>query len=588
MRVHMKVWTVAALAAAGLGAPLVLPATAGAPALTARAVQATADAAVTLDAPRQALGAEPVPFPTSCEPGLMIDCPIHKPASIEIAPVPDQDGDGRKDVLSRTVNWTEGKTTFVVATGAITEPVAMTTFALHGPDGAVRWRWEAGANAYARGYPLTRHGVSGAAPGLLVQHGTDVTVLEGDGRVRWERRSGTQATLPVYGAVDTIAFAGFVDVTGAADDEIVLLAGVSTAKRLEWLIVRAADASVVTRIPVNGNESLRPAGDLDGDGFGDVLLTSRDYSAKTSRARAVSGKDASQFWSVEGDDPLGTAYTPAGDLNGDGAGDLYRYTGYYLGDTIVQAPNLTALVGRTGAVLWGAHAGFVDTPVFADLDRDGSLELVTQRFVFVDDAERPRLESRYIGLRRDGTVAATAVYAVSGTPDTRFYYDTPFWSDSADVDGDGTRDFGHLLWAYDDSGLIGHDERIVGADGSHVRTGPLPDYLDWTPALRGSGLDIQTDRRATGALEVARRHGVSDEHLVELRVEVGGHPFSISSLAADVDGDGYGELVVSATGLEDPPFPGGGGPYFEHTRALLVDGRTGQTRWELAPLPPPA
>ncbi len=78
--------------------------------------------------------------------------------------------------------------------------------------------------------------------------------------------------------------------------------------------------------------SVSSAGDVNGDGFGDVIVGARLYDANnfdegTARVYlgSASGLDPLPAWSVEGPetaDQLGEAVSSAGDWNGDGYGDV--------------------------------------------------------------------------------------------------------------------------------------------------------------------------------------------------------------------------------------------------------------------------
>ncbi len=100
-----------------------------------------------------------------------------------------------------------------------------------------------------------------------------------------------------------------------------------------------------------------PAGDLNGDGNKDVLVTLNEYNQDTQTSSytvtAVKGSNGAALWnqSLKGMFVYMNAY-PAGDLNGDKSEDVLINSGTYNLTTGVSALKLAAKKGSNGANLW--------------------------------------------------------------------------------------------------------------------------------------------------------------------------------------------------------------------------------------------
>src|SRR5688572_665638 len=266
------------------------------------------------------------------------------------------------------------------------------------------------------------------------------------------------------------------------------------------------------------------AGDVDGDGFGDVIVTSRAYSngeylegiAFLYRG-SPSGLEASPAWSAEGNEQaayLGYSAAGAGDVNGDGFGDVL--VGALLGDLshVPQSEGAVFLYlgspwGLAPSPAWSAagnqnSSGFGSALATGDVNGDGYGDVAVGAGAF---SHGQRGEGRvFLYLGSAAGLAASAAWTAEGDQVNASFGVSVA---AGDVDGDGYDDVvvGNLGY---DTGLFGiyGEGRILVYRGSASGPSTTPDWI------------------VTG--------------------DQGGCGFGITLATGDLDGDGYAEVIVGA------------------------------------------
>ncbi|MCB9897720.1 MAG: FG-GAP repeat protein [Planctomycetes bacterium] len=301
--------------------------------------------------------------------------------------------------------------------------------------------------------------------------------------------------------------------------------------------------------------ALASVGDCDDDGVGDLVvgapLENGPLSNNQGRVTLYSGKTGAELWTLRGEgsfDEFGSVLRAAGDVDGDGAGDVFVGEPRF-GD---EAGRITLRSGRDGSILHAyagpakSHTGFT-FDVLADRDGDGVPDLVLGAFVPdgppVPDARTVKVVS---------TAQGTTLLELDGPETTATF--TAQLVTAGDVDGDGLDDFvlGALV-GDDGQGLVelhaGSDGEVrwtaTGAPGEEfgldalARAGDrdgdgVPDLLVGSPFSHGS----------LGALSI-----LSGDDGALLAEHVGRPPLKYLGLAAalvpDTDGDGDDDVLVS-------------------------------------------
>ncbi|MDD4987049.1 MAG: FG-GAP-like repeat-containing protein, partial [Dehalococcoidales bacterium] len=250
------------------------------------------------------------------------------------------------------------------------------------------------------------------------------------------------------------------------------------------------------------------AGDVNGDGYSDVIIGAYGYLSATGRAYIYYGgssMDNVADITLTGEavtDFFGYRVSSAGDVNGDGYGDVIvgaysysTYTGrayiYYGGPSMDNVADITL----TGEAI-GDYFG-IGVSSAGDVNGDGY-----------------------------GDVIVGAQSYSSGTGRAYIYYGGPSMDNVADITltgGATSNYFGVSVSSAGDINGDGYGDVIVGAEGYSSFTGRAYIYYG------GSAMDTIADETLTGGA-INNSFGLS-----------------VSSVG-DINGDGYGDVIVGAYG----------------------------------------
>ncbi len=143
--------------------------------------------------------------------------------------------------------------------------------------------------------------------------------------------------------------------------------------------------------PGGGCLSLPTVGDLDGDGQPEIALNLTNLMSAPGELHILRGDGSGPLWT----DPaasLGYAVSPAlGDLDGDGFGEVVAVKEYATSMWGGAGDYTVVAYSHTGAVLWesehfyGYQVDFQAAPSISDMDHDGSPEIVVGRAILNAD-----------------------------------------------------------------------------------------------------------------------------------------------------------------------------------------------------------
>ncbi len=257
--------------------------------------------------------------------------------------------------------------------------------------------------------------------------------------------------------------------------------------------------------------SVATAGDVNADGYSDIVIGASGY-ALTGRAYVYLGSSAglsvTPSFTATGDvvygGGLGTSVASAGDVNGDGYGDV-----------LVGAPSAISGIGHAFVYL-GSASGLNETPAFTLTDEIASSDF-GEAVSTAGDVNGDGYSDVVVGAPGyDNLTGRTYLYLSSGSGLSAIPVLT--------VTGEATGSiFGYAVATAGDVNSDGYADVIAGAEG-YSNTGRAYIYLG-----SASGLSATPAFTATG--------------------ETTGSRFGRSAATAgDVNGDGYADVIIGAHG----------------------------------------
>ena len=318
----------------------------------------------------------------------------------------------------------------------------------------------------------------------------------------------------------------------------------------------------------------RSIGDVDGDRADDVVTsapTNASGGPRAGRIYVYSSASGRELWQATGaaQDQLGIGLEAAGDVNGDGAGDV-----------IAGAPGggyVRIYSGRDGAVLltlrseqkgevFGRHVRGI-----GDVNADGAPDLIVGAPGAPASSD---FEGRaYIFSAKDGSRLLTLKgeragdqfgAAVSGRTDGK----APIIAVGAPRAGVARAGRTYVYRA-----LSSDPAFVIDADATGTALGGM--FLSFPGDLDGDGMpdvyasDWPNAAKGPSTGRIYVHSGKDGRQLLSLTGETAGDGFgSSASVAGDVDGDGVGDLIVGAWQYSGAAIGAG--------RAYLYSGKTGR------------
>ncbi|HMQ68348.1 MAG TPA: integrin alpha, partial [Ignavibacteria bacterium] len=356
-----------------------------------------------------------------------------------------------------------------------------------------------------------------------------------------------------------------------------------------------ADVTLLGTVSTSFGNSVSSAGDVNGDGFSDVIVGTQAYSTNTGRAYIYYGgslMNNTQDVTLTGEainNFFGCSVSSAGDVNGDGFGDVivgaYGYSSntgrvyIYHGGAAMNNTSDVVLTGETVNNYFGYSASSA-----GDVNGDGFSDVIAGAYGYLLG-----LGSAYIYLGAP-VMSLTAFHQVTGEQTNNFFAYSV--SSAGDVNGDGYSDvvigayayssntgrayvyFGGITMKYNADAIMtgtyasdnfgisvssagdvngdGYSDIIVGAEGYNSSTGRA--YM----------------------FDYYMKNDMVPDNILSAELEYSAFGRSVSS-AGDVNGDGYNDVIVGAypySAYTGRVYVYYGGTLMDNTADVVISGST--------------
>ena len=334
--------------------------------------------------------------------------------------------------------------------------------------------------------------------------------------------------------------------------------------------------------------SLCAAGDVNGDGYGDIVIGMPNYDEGEGREGAAflftgspSGPAETAGWSAEGDkwdSRFGCSAASAGDINGDGFGDIVIGASNYDNGQLREGAAFIFMGSATGPAMTPSvildsnqtDSGFGCSVASAgDVNGDGFSDVVVGAVNYDNGQSDEGAAFLYHG-SASGLVTAPAWIGESDVPDSKYGISA---ASAGDVNGDGFSDVvvgasNYANGQYSEGAIFLYHGSASGL--SATASGVIES--GWAYSFFGRSVSSAGDVNGDGFSDVivgqpSYGNGEAEEGAAYLFLgsatglastaswmEESDYPYAFFgqavSSAGDVNGDGYSDVVVGARGYE--------------------------------------
>jgi outer membrane protein assembly factor BamB len=318
-------------------------------------------------------------------------------------------------------------------------------------------------------------------------------------------------------------------------------------------------------------------GDLDGDGFPEVVLNATDLFAFPNRGKlyVLNGRTGDIIWQRNADMGYGSA--PAlGDVDGDGEPDIVVTREYEHSLGAVGSYSVVVYT-RSGEILWeseqfpGNDFDHAAAPILSDMDHDGHVEIVVGRVILNSDGTTRGVgvagRGSFGGVISEGSLSAVADLNLDGTEEV-IVGNAMYSPDGAPLWVDFTQSDGMISVANLDDDAEGE---FIAVSNNTVRAMDTSGAVIWGPLTMPSANITSPaaigDIDADGEPEIIVAGGselwaIERDGTVKWTAEVTDESGATGASIFDFEGDGIAEVV-----------------YIDEQEMLVFDGETGAVKF---------